>query len=42
MAGKTMTAFDKVKIARDPKRPHLKDFIAGMCEDFEEMHGAPP
>lgn len=39
MAGKTMTAFDKVKIARDPKRPHLKDFIAGMCEDFEEMHG---
>ena len=34
-----MKAFDKVKIARDPKRPHLKDFIKYICSDFEELHG---
>lgn len=34
-----MTAFDKVKIARDPKRPHLKDFVRELCDDFEELHG---
>ena len=34
-----MTAIEKVKIARDPKRPHLKDFIAHLCSDFEELHG---
>jgi len=36
---KTMTAMDKVKLARNPKRPHLKDFISLICSDFEEMHG---
>ena len=34
-----MTAFDRVKLARDPKRPHARDFIARMCDDFEELHG---
>ena len=34
-----MTAIDKVKLARDPKRPHLKDFIREICSDFEELHG---
>jgi acetyl-CoA carboxylase carboxyl transferase subunit alpha len=34
-----MTAFDRVKIARDPKRPHFKEFIAHVCSDFEELHG---
>ena len=33
------TVFDKVKLARDPGRPHLRDFIKLMCEDFEELHG---
>ena len=33
------TAMDCVKLARDPKRPHLKDFIQLICEDFEELHG---
>ena len=33
------TAMDCVKLARDPKRPHLKDFIKLMCSDFEELHG---
>ncbi len=36
---KKMTAMDRVKLARDPKRPHLKDFIRLMCSDFEELHG---
>jgi acetyl-CoA carboxylase carboxyl transferase subunit alpha len=34
-----MTAIDKVKLARDPKRPHIKDFITHVCSDFEELHG---
>ena len=33
------TAFVCVKLARDPKRPHLKDFIKYICSDFEELHG---
>ncbi len=32
-------AMDVVKLARDAKRPHLKDFITYMCSDFEELHG---
>ena len=35
----TKTAMDCVKLARDPKRPHLKDFINLMCSDFVELHG---
>ena len=34
-----MTAMDRVKLARDPKRPHIGDFIRLMCADFEELHG---
>ena len=33
------TAWDKVKIARDAKRPHIWDFINNVCSDFEELHG---
>ena len=33
------TAMDCVKIARDAKRPHVMDFIAALCDDFEELHG---
>ena len=33
------SAMDIVKLARDAKRPHLKDFIQYMCSDFEELHG---
>lgn len=36
---KKMTAMEKVKLARDPKRPHLSDFIKCLCSDFEELHG---
>ena len=34
-----MKAIERVKIARDPKRPHLMDFIRLICSDFEELHG---
>ena len=34
-----VSAWDKVKIARDAKRPHVYDFIANVCSDFEELHG---
>ena len=33
------SAIDRVKLARDPKRPHLFDFIKYLCSDFEELHG---
>ncbi|MGN0853380.1 MAG: acetyl-CoA carboxylase carboxyltransferase subunit alpha [Kiritimatiellia bacterium] len=33
------TAMDRVKLARDPKRPHVLDFIAHIASDFEELHG---
>ena len=33
------TAMARVKLARDPKRPHLRDFIRLICSDFEELHG---
>lgn len=33
------TAFEKVKLARDAKRPHLRDFLALITSDFEELHG---
>ena len=33
------TAMDCVKLARDPGRPHLTDFIAYAFSDFEELHG---
>ena len=26
-------------VARHPQRPHSLDFIAGLCEDFVELHG---
>ena len=33
------SAFDCVKLARDPKRPHVGDFIKYVCSDFVELHG---
>ena len=38
-AASKKSAMDIVKLARDAKRPHLKDFIQYMCSDFEELHG---
>ncbi len=36
---KTVAAYDRVKLARDAKRPHIFDFIKALCSDFEELHG---
>ena len=36
---KSITAYDRVKLARDAKRPHIFDFIKALCSDFEELHG---
>ena len=33
------SAIERVKLARDPKRPHVFDFIKYLCSDFEELHG---
>lgn len=32
-------AIDCVRLARDPGRPHIGDFIANICSEFEELHG---
>ena len=36
---KKVTAVDRGKLARDPKRPHLMDFLKHIASDFEELHG---
>lgn len=36
---KKKTAMDCVRLARDPGRPHVRDFIRLVCSDFEELHG---
>jgi acetyl-CoA carboxylase carboxyl transferase subunit alpha len=34
-----LTPWDKVQIARHPRRPHTLDYIRSLCEDFVELHG---
>jgi acetyl-CoA carboxylase carboxyl transferase subunit alpha len=34
-----LTPWQKVQIARHPKRPYALDYIATICEDFQELHG---
>ena len=36
---KAKTAMDIVRSARNPQRPHLKDFIKEIFTGFEELHG---
>ncbi len=36
---RSLTAWDKVQIARHPQRPYTLDYITRMCEDFVELHG---
>jgi acetyl-CoA carboxylase carboxyl transferase subunit alpha len=35
----TLTPWDKVQLARHPRRPHTLDYVRGLCEDFVELHG---
>lgn len=34
-----LTPWQKVQIARHPKRPYALDYVAAICEDFQELHG---
>jgi acetyl-CoA carboxylase carboxyl transferase subunit alpha len=34
-----LSPWDTVQIARHAERPLLRDFIAGMCSEFMELHG---
>jgi acetyl-CoA carboxylase carboxyl transferase subunit alpha len=32
-------AWERVQLARHPKRPHALDYITRLCPDWEELHG---
>ncbi|MSU24200.1 MAG: acetyl-CoA carboxylase carboxyltransferase subunit alpha [Opitutus sp.] len=34
-----LTPWQKVQIARHPKRPYALDYIRAICTDFQELHG---
>ncbi len=34
-----LTPWDKVQLARHPRRPHTLDYIRTICTDFVELHG---
>src|SRR3954465_10843271 len=34
-----LSPWQKVQIARHPKRPYALDYIGEICEDFQELHG---
>lgn len=34
-----LTPWQKVQVARHPKRPYALDYIGLLCEDFQELHG---
>ncbi|MDQ7056903.1 MAG: acetyl-CoA carboxylase carboxyltransferase subunit alpha [Persephonella sp.] len=35
----TLTAWERVQLARHPKRPHTSDYIQNIFTDFIELHG---
>ena len=34
-----LSAFEKVKLARDARRPYFLDYVELLCTDFSEIHG---
>jgi len=34
-----LTPWQRVQIARHPKRPHSLDYVEAICENFQELHG---
>ena len=34
-----LTPWQKVQIARHPRRPYALDYISAICENFQELHG---
>ncbi|PTY04644.1 acetyl-CoA carboxylase carboxyl transferase subunit alpha [Opitutaceae bacterium EW11] len=35
----SLSPWQRVQIARHPKRPYALDYIKAICEDFQELHG---
>lgn len=35
----SLTAWDRVKVARHPQRPHTLDYVHALMDDFVELHG---
>ena len=35
----SLSVWQKVQIARHPKRPYALDYIQAICENFQELHG---
>ena len=34
-----LSPYEKVKLARDPRRPYFLDYVEYLCTDFVEIHG---
>jgi acetyl-CoA carboxylase carboxyl transferase subunit alpha len=34
-----LTSWQKVQIARHPRRPYALDYVQAICENFQELHG---
>jgi acetyl-CoA carboxylase carboxyl transferase subunit alpha len=34
-----LTPWQRVQVARHPKRPYALDYVAALCTDFQELHG---
>jgi len=34
-----LTPWQRVQVARHPKRPYALDYVSALCEDFQELHG---
>src|SRR3954466_4271483 len=34
-----LTPWQKVQVARHPRRPYALDYVGLLCEDFQELHG---
>lgn len=34
-----LTPWQRVQVARHPKRPYALDYVAAICEGFQELHG---
>src|SRR3954466_1641994 len=34
-----LTPWQRVQVARHPKRPYALDYVAALCSDYQELHG---
>ena len=34
-----LTPWQRVQVARHPKRPYALDYVSALCDDFQELHG---